>query len=223
MRPPLAISDGAKLQLDKAFDGLANACYYRKMDSTSTSLDDRIATINLEHEQGCSVFTRLRMATTQRMSGCDKDHSQLVFAHLDAASVLHNALYDVLIRHYLTNLQFKVLLALNTVSASPITATLLATRSGVSKTAITNAIDAMEKNGLTERWRKPHDQRITQIRLTTVGRKHFEETLDDYFQTAANAARLVEKSSLSEALALNLLLKQGGLEQLRRRTDRIVI
>ena len=189
------------------------------MNNTSASLNDRPATNHLEHEQSCSVFTRMRMAATQRMSGGDRDRSRLVFAHLDAASVLQNALHDALVHHHLTNLQFKVLLALKTVRANPVTATMLAELSGVSKTAITNTVDALEKDGLAERWRKPNDQRLTQIRLTTVGRKHFEEALSDYLQTAANAARQVEEPPLREALALFLSLKQGAADQLRRQTD----
>ena len=139
----------------------------------------------------------------------DTYRTVLVLTHLDLAQQIHAHLSQILSRHQLTDLQFKLSLALHAKADSPVPASALAAHAGVSKSAVTIAVDQLVKKGLALRARDPGDRRFICVQLTAAGLLTTRNALTQYLQAAAAAARHLDLPSIHASLDICSALKKG--------------
>lgn len=95
-----------------------------------------------------------------------------------------------LARHQLSDLQFAILVLLFEVGPEPIPMAILADHAGVSRTAVTDALDALEASGFATRARDRRDRRVIQVRITAAGREKTDQAINDYLGAAEHAANI---------------------------------
>lgn len=133
------------------------------------------------------------IALAGRQGGSESALCQLAFARLGAAERLRGNLHSALARHQLSDLQFAMLVLLFEAEPKPIPMAVLANHAGVSRAAVTNALDSLEISGLAIRTRDLCDRRVIPVALTEAGRKRIEPAIGDYLKVATDGARSIEK------------------------------
>ncbi|MEV8631115.1 MarR family transcriptional regulator [Streptosporangium sp. NPDC051023] len=129
-----------------------------------------------------------------------------VFARLARVTrISESAVERVFARHGLRQGEFDVLAALRrsgppyTLIPSELSAVLM-----MSRAAMTNRIDRLEKAGLVERSLDPADRRSFRVALTEEGRRVIDATLVEH---AANLNRLASRLAPQDATTLNRILR----------------
>ncbi|MBX3738495.1 MAG: MarR family transcriptional regulator [Candidatus Didemnitutus sp.] len=134
-----------------------------------------------------SHSARTLLALARRQSGIDSDRCDCAFAHLLAAEQLRSDLRSALARHRLSDLQFAILVSLVEADPETIPMATLAHRAGVSRSAVTEAFDALLRSGLANRARDKSDRRIIYGEITTTGRETIHQAINDYLRIVAQA------------------------------------
>lgn len=133
-----------------------------------------------------SVRTLLTLA--ERHPEIDTAACTLVFAHLHSADRFRRDLRHALALRQLSDLQFATLVLLYAVEPEAMPMAALARKSGVSRSAITDAFDGLIRSGLVSRDRDSGDRRIVGGRITATGRQTTEQAMDDYLRAVMRAA-----------------------------------
>ena len=118
-------------------------------------------------------------------NGIDSARCSLAFAHLSTAERLRSGLRGALARHGLSDLQFAILVVLLAVEPEPTPMAILANRTGVSRSAVTDAFDGLEATGLASRARDRRDRRLIRGRITAAGCEKIDKAIDDYLCVSA--------------------------------------
>ena len=137
-----------------------------------------------------SQSARTLLALAGRRNGIDTARCGLAFAHLGTAERLRCSLRSALARHQLSDLQFAILVLLFEVEPEPIPMAVLASHAGVSRSAVTDALDSLEARGLASRARDRCDRRILHVRITVVGRERIDQAINDYLRATMHAAHI---------------------------------
>jgi DNA-binding MarR family transcriptional regulator len=148
--------------------------------------------------QALTSLARLRV-------GIDEKRCRLVFELLCAGDGIHAAIQRQLAVKGLNELRLNVLSVLFASDPDPITPADLAYHANVTRSAMTDAIDSLEKRGLVIRNRDRRDRRMIDICLTEEGRRMIDSTLEDYLHLLGKLASDVE---LTEQPALMALLRK---------------
>ena len=135
-----------------------------------------------------SQSARALLSLAGRRNGIDAARCSLAFAHLGTAERLRCSLRSALARHQLSDLQFAILVLLFEVEPEPIPMAVLANHAGVSRSAVTDALDGLEALGRAGRARDRCDRRIIQVRITADGREKIDQAINDYLRAAMHAA-----------------------------------
>jgi DNA-binding MarR family transcriptional regulator len=137
-----------------------------------------------------SQSARTLLALAGGRSGIDPARCEIAFSHLGAAARMRGAVRSALARHRLSELQFAILVLLFEVEPEPIPMAILADHAGVSRTAVTDALDGLEAAGCTTRARNRRDRRVIQVRITVAGREKTDQAINDYLGAAEHAANV---------------------------------
>lgn len=140
-----------------------------------------------------SPSARTLLALADRRSGNEAACCRLVFAHLGTAARVRSCLQDALVRHHLSDLQFATLVVLSESEPEPVPMAVLAGQTGVSRSAMTDALDKLEALGFAGRTRDRTDRRIIGVRVTAAGREKADQAMNDYLHAASHAAGCVEE------------------------------
>lgn len=128
------------------------------------------------------------LALARRRCATGAARCGLVFAQLGAAARLRGRLREALARHELSDLEFATLVVLFAGEQEAIPMAILAEQTAVSRSAMTDTLDALERHQLATRTRDRNDRRILRVRLTATGREKANRAIDDYLWTAMQAA-----------------------------------
>lgn len=140
-----------------------------------------------------SQSARRLLALAQGRNGIDAARCSLAFAHLGLAKRVRCCLRSALARHQLSDLQFAILVLLFEAEPEPIPMAILADQAGVSRSAVTDAVDSLEASGLASRGRDRSDRRIIRGRITAAGHEKIDRAIDDYLFATAQTAGCVEE------------------------------
>jgi DNA-binding MarR family transcriptional regulator len=157
----------------------------------------------------CLAYRTL-LAIARQRQGLDAPRCQVVFEQLDTSAVLQAALHRVLAEYQLSERKFSVLVVLFTLDPDPSTPADLAEHTGVSRSAITEALDQLAAQNCIVRERDDRDRRTIYIRLTPSGHELLDRALMQYLRTAGDIARLLDPPAQSGLLAGNALIKEGA-------------
>lgn len=140
-----------------------------------------------------SQSARRLLALADGRDGIEAARCALAFAYLGAAERMRCGLRSALARHQLSDLQFAILVLLFDVDPEPVSMAVLADQAGVSRSAVTDAVDSLEASGLASRARDRRDRRIIHGRITAAGREKVDKAIDDYLYATARTAGYVEE------------------------------
>ena len=157
----------------------------------------------------CLAYRTL-LAIARQRQGLDAPRCQVVFEQLDTSAVLQAALHGVLAEYQLSERKFAVLVVLFTLDPDPSTPADLAEHTGVSRSAITEALDQLVEQKCIVRERDDRDRRTIYIRLTPSGHELLDRALMHYLRTAGDIARLLDPSAQSNLLGGSALIKEGA-------------
>ena len=157
-----------------------------------------------------SLVVRTLLATARQRPGLDEARCRLVLEWLLTGAAVRAALRESLAPCGLTELKFAVLVALFTLDPESSTPADLATHSGASRAAITDALDGLQVHRLVARERDAVDRRTIDVRLTEAGRKAIDFALQRFLQTAGHVARFVNKAERATAAAVCAHLRIGS-------------
>lgn len=143
-----------------------------------------------------SQSARTLLALAGGRNGSDAARCSLAFAHLGSAERLRGCLRGALGRHRLSDLQFAILVLLFAAEPESVPMAVLADQAGVSRSAVTDAVDSLEVSGLAIRARDRGDRRIIHGRITAAGREKIDKAIDDYLSVATQAADCVAELEL---------------------------
>lgn len=137
-----------------------------------------------------SQSARTLLALAGGRSGIDPTRCELAFAYLGAAARMHCGVRRALARHRLSDLQFAILVLLFAVEPEPIPMAILADHAGVSRSAVTDALEGLEASGFATRARDRRDRRVIQVRITAAGCEKTDQAINDYLEVAERAANI---------------------------------
>jgi DNA-binding MarR family transcriptional regulator len=152
------------------------------------------------------------MAVARQRTGLDPVRCELVFEHLDTATVLRTALHRSLVEYRLSDLQFGVLVALFALHPEPAAPADLAEHTAVSRAAITEVLVRLESLQFISRTRDEKDRRVFHVHLTAAGQTTVDEALMVYLRAAGEVARHIEPAMQPELLSAYRRLQQGAVE-----------
>lgn len=155
------------------------------------------------------AIVALLNAARQRQ-GKDAELCRLIFEHLDTTTALHSALQQALAPFHLSELQFGALMVLHTLDPEPISAADLAYHTAVSRSAMTEALDHLERQQLVTRTRDEHDRRIVRIALTDSGRATAEPATRAFLGSLTGITRYIDSATRSSLLGGYALLQAGA-------------
>ena len=122
-----------------------------------------------------TLFYRTLVSMARQRPGLDEPRCQAMLDILSAADALRSALRHSLHYAEISELQFCVLTILLALDPLPCTPALLADHAGVSRAAITEALDRIEERKWITRDRSQEDRRTYFIRLTEFGRSVIDQ------------------------------------------------
>jgi len=137
----------------------------------------------IDHE---SPAAHTFLALARRRCETDAARCGLAFAQLGAAARLRGRLREALARHNLSDLEFATLVVLFAGEPEAIPMAVLAEQTAVSRSAMTDTLDAFEQHQLASRTRDRSDRRILRVHLTAAGREKVSRALDDYLHAATH-------------------------------------
>lgn len=151
-----------------------------------------------------SFAVRTLVTIAARRKGVDAARCRLALLHLDSAILIQRNLRSALARHGLSDAQFSVLVVLFATEPEPLSASVLAEHAGVSRSAITDALDKLEAAKLLTRIRDELDRRVTYVRITAVGQETVDGAINHYLRAAEDAVGLVRPPAQRVLLAAYL-------------------
>jgi DNA-binding MarR family transcriptional regulator len=157
-----------------------------------------------------SLVARTLLATARQRPGLDEARCRLVLEWLRTGAAVRGVLRQSLAPCGLTELKFAALVVLFTLDPEPSTPADLAIHAGVSRAAITEALDGLQAHRLVERARDPVDRRTVNVRLTEAGRETVNSALQRFLQTAGHVARFVETTERATAATVCAHLRIGA-------------
>lgn len=134
-----------------------------------------------------SAHTLLGLAS--RREGIDAERCRLAFEQLGAADRLRRRLHRTLVDHQLSDLQFAALVVLFDLEPKPVPMAVLAELIGVSRSAVTEAVDKLEARQLASRGHDSSDRRVTHVRISRTGREKIDQVINAYLDVAMHAMR----------------------------------
>lgn len=135
--------------------------------------------------------------------GADPHAIELWLVLLRTASDVLAEFEAFLAEHNLSQGRFIVMMLLSKCVGSPVNASELAERSGMTRAAMTGVIDALEQEGLVTRTRSARDRRAWLVSITDKGRARLDEILPDHFRGIAERMGVLTEGEQS-ALAADL-------------------
>lgn len=106
-----------------------------------------------------------------------------------------------------------MLVILFSTEPEPLSASVLAEHAGVSRSAITDALDKLEATRLLTRTRDEFDRRVTYVRITSTGQDTVDSAIQSYLRAAEETVRQVrppaQRVLLSAYLELLRSLSNG--------------
>ncbi|HYC71611.1 MAG TPA: MarR family transcriptional regulator [Opitutaceae bacterium] len=135
-----------------------------------------------------SPSARALLGIAEGRAGINAACCRVVFRRLGAAARLRRSLQRMLSSHALTELQFAILVVLHRNEPEPTPMAALAEDTGVSRSAVTDALDDLEARRLAHRARDRGDRRVLQVRVTPLGAAMADQAINDYLGTVARAA-----------------------------------
>lgn len=135
-----------------------------------------------------SPSARTLLAIARRRHGIDDERCRLAFEQLGAADRLRRCLHSTLVGHQLSDLQFAALVVLFDLEPRPISMAMLAEHIGVSRSAVTDAVDKLEALQLASRSHDSGDRRVTHMRISKAGHEKVDRVINDYLQVITHGA-----------------------------------
>ncbi len=157
-----------------------------------------------------SLAIRTLLGVARHRQGSDAELCRLVFEHIDTTAVLHAGIQRALSPFRLSELQFGVILMLHALDPERATAADLAVHTAVSRSAMTDALDHLERLRLVSRTRDEHDRRILQIALTSQGRTTAEPATRSLLQSLTAITRYIDATTRSNLIGGYALLRAGA-------------
>jgi len=157
-----------------------------------------------------SLVVRTLLAAARQRPDLDEGRCRLVLDWLRTAAAVRTALQESLARHRLTELKFSILVVLFTLEPESSTAADLAVHAGVTRAAITGALDGLQEQSLVTRQRDTADRRSLNVHLTDAGHQVIEAALQRYLRTAGNIARFVKSTEQAAASTVCARLSFGA-------------
>ncbi|MBX3737881.1 MAG: MarR family transcriptional regulator [Candidatus Didemnitutus sp.] len=158
-----------------------------------------------------SLAAHALLAIARQRSGFDAERCRLVLEHLDTSAAVHTAIHQALAPHRLSELQFAVLVVLFSLDPDPIGSADLAMHTAVSRSAITEALDHLEKRTFVTRTRDTHDRRMIYVRLAAAGRKAVEPATLGFLQAVQSITRLIDTKVRQDLFTGCALLQEGAI------------
>lgn len=154
------------------------------------------------------MHTLLSMA--RQREGFDAERCRLVIEHVDTHVLLRSAVQRTLASLQLTELQFGVLLVLFSLGPEPVGSADLAVHTGVSRPAVTEALERLGAQKLVARTRAPADRRVMHVQLTDAGRALIEPAALKILQVLHTVTRFVDAPAREALLNGYALLQEGA-------------
>lgn len=153
---------------------------------------------------------RTLLNVARMRTNVDEARCRLVLEFLSTAGAVQIALHRDLSEIELTELKLGVLVVLFMLDPAPSRPADLAAHTGVTRSAITDALDQLQAQALIRRQRDTEDRRLIHIRLTTAGRKAADVALNRYLENVGRIARYVKPHTEPPLLALCAQLNEGS-------------
>lgn len=144
--------------------------------------------MNLQRET--LAFQTLLLAARQR-HGLDESRCRLVMEFVAAAAEVRTTLQRELSALELNELRLGILVVLFGLCPSAVTPADLATHTGTTRSAVTEAIDGLEGRGWVKRERDTGDRRLIYVHLTEAGRATTDAALNRFLETVGRIGTLV--------------------------------
>jgi len=157
-----------------------------------------------------SLATRTLLNAARQRQGNDAELCRLVFEHLDTTAALHAAIQQALSPFRLSELQFGILVVLHALDPEPASAADLAFHTAVSRSAMTEALDHLERLQFVSRTRNEHDRRLLRISLTDKGRATAEPATRSFLHSLTAITRYIDAAARSSLLGGYALLQAGA-------------
>lgn len=157
-----------------------------------------------------SFAIRVLITIAERRSGIDAARCRLALLHLEAATPLRRGLHRTLALSKLSDLQFAILVVLFSTEPEPISASVLAEHTAVSRASITNSLDQLEALRLVIRTRDTLDRRVTYVQITPAGQEKVDAAINDYLHAASDAVRHVRSGAQRTLIGAYLQLLRGA-------------
>jgi DNA-binding MarR family transcriptional regulator len=138
-----------------------------------------------------TLALRTLLTVARQRDGLDEARCRVVLEFLDAAGSVDGVLQRKLTELGLTEHKFAVLVALFALDPAAATPADLSGHTGVTRSAMTAVLDALEVRGLVVRRRDTRDRRVVYVELTDTGRVAANAALMDYLRTADTLAQRV--------------------------------
>ena len=142
-------------------------------------------------------------------SGMDQDRCRLVFDVLCTSDVIHAAIQRQLAPRGINELRFNMLLVLLAIDPDPVNPADLAYQTGVTRAAITDALDDLARQGLVTRTPDTRDRRMVEVRLTEKGHRLIAEVMKDYLHLLSKVTLDTEVMERRPFLAMLRKLQEG--------------
>jgi DNA-binding MarR family transcriptional regulator len=146
-----------------------------------------------------SQAARLLLAHAGTQGAVEGSRYALAFHHLEVGERLRASLRTVLALHGLSELQFAILIVLMETKAKAPTMAMLASSSGASRSAVTDALDKLETHGIAHRLADARDRRVTCVQLSQSGYAKASQAASDYLNVLSQ-----DMEHLSAALSHGL-------------------
>jgi DNA-binding MarR family transcriptional regulator len=157
-----------------------------------------------------SLVVRTLLATARQRPGLDERRCLLVLDWLKTGSAVRAALHESLVADNLSYLKFSLLVVLFTIDPEAATPADLADHAGVTRSAVTEALDGLEKQVLVAREHDLVDRRTINVRLTGAGRAAIDAALQRFLQTAGRVARFVGPADQAAVASVGARLRCGA-------------
>ncbi len=138
-----------------------------------------------------TLALRTLLTVARQRDGLDETRCRVVLEFLDAALSVDGVLQRKLTELGLTEHKFSILVALFALDPAAATPADLSVHTGVTRSAMTALLDALEARGLAARRRDTRDRRVVYVGLTDAGRVAANAALMDYLRTADALAQQV--------------------------------
>lgn len=143
----------------------------------------------MRHDQ---LVFRTMVALARQREGFDEERTRAVLDLVCAAEEVRILVRQALHPLGLTELQFAVLIALLGLDPAPGTPAALADQTGVTRSAMTDALDRLQERGHIARTRSREDRRTLFIALTPAGHAAVEQAVPVVLRTVGELALPLE-------------------------------